>query len=113
MNSTTTSKVWVMEAVPKRTSFQEYRDEFYKTHPDLKYDIGLCVFEEVFEARLKAGISQSQLARKIGTKQPAIARIENGAYIPSLRMVKKIADALGYYVQVKFIPREQRSKLEK
>lgn len=49
----------------------------------------------VFEARLKKKMTQAQLARRIGTKQPSIARIENGDTLPSLTMLEEIAKALG------------------
>lgn len=49
----------------------------------------------VFEARLKKKMTQAQLAKKIGTKQPSIARIENGDTLPSLDFLEKIAKALG------------------
>lgn len=44
--------------------------------------------------RLQAGLSQSQLAIKVGTSQPHIARIEAGINDPSTSMIKKISIAL-------------------
>ena len=46
-------------------------------------------------ARLWSGLTQAQLAKKIGTKQPAIARIESGALVPSWKTLKGIARAIG------------------
>lgn len=48
----------------------------------------------VFEARLSRKMTQAQLAKKVGTEQPSIARIENGDVLPSLDMLEKIAKAL-------------------
>ena len=54
------------------------------------------IASQVFEARLKKGLTQMQLAKLIGTKQPAIARLEAGnvSWLPSLEMLFKIANAL-------------------
>ena len=48
----------------------------------------------ITEARLHAGLTQAQLAEKIGTKQPSVARIEKGTGLPSLSFLLKIAHAL-------------------
>ncbi len=45
--------------------------------------------------RLQAGLSQGDLAKLLGTHQPAIARLENGASDPRLTTIKKLATALG------------------
>lgn len=44
--------------------------------------------------RLQAGLSQAQLAQRIGSQQPAIARLEKGAVDPGVSTITKIADAL-------------------
>ncbi len=48
----------------------------------------------LIQKRLERGLSQAQLAKKIGTKQPAIARLESGNYNTTLAFLKKAADAL-------------------
>ncbi|MBC7344819.1 MAG: helix-turn-helix transcriptional regulator [Clostridia bacterium] len=45
--------------------------------------------------RAEAGLSQEELARKIGTTQPAIARMESGKMVPRLDSLAKIAKACG------------------
>lgn len=65
------------------------RKEFEK--PDLNWEIA----KSVIKARLDKGMSQAQLARRIGTKQPSIARIESGNHTPSIGILQKIAHALG------------------
>lgn len=52
----------------------------------------------VTEARLYAGLTQAQLAKKLRTKQPSIARIESGNDLPSLSFLLKIAKAVGSYM---------------
>lgn len=48
----------------------------------------------IIEKRLAKGFTQATLARKIGTKQSAIARLESGSYNPSLVFMEKVAKAL-------------------
>jgi transcriptional regulator with XRE-family HTH domain len=53
------------------------------------------IARSVIIARAKAELSQAQLAERVGTKQPSIARIENGESLPSLSFLMKISQALG------------------
>lgn len=45
--------------------------------------------------RLSAGLSQAELADRLGTQQPAIARLEKGEVDPQLSTITKLAEALG------------------
>ncbi len=53
------------------------------------------IAQMIIEKRLQRGLTQAELARHIGTKQSAIARLESGTYNPTIALLKKIADALG------------------
>lgn len=55
----------------------------------------LQLAELVYNARAAAGISQSELARRAGTRQSVISAIENGAQAPGGVMLARIAHALG------------------
>ncbi|SHF49784.1 Helix-turn-helix [Desulfofundulus australicus DSM 11792] len=46
------------------------------------------------------GITQTELTRRVGTRQSAIARLESGTYNPSLRFLKKVAKALDAKIEV-------------
>jgi transcriptional regulator with XRE-family HTH domain len=50
-------------------------------------------------------MSQEKLAKKLNTKQSVISRIENGGSIPSLRFVRRVAEALDTEVDITFQPR--------
>jgi transcriptional regulator with XRE-family HTH domain len=52
--------------------------------------------------RLAKGLSQRQLANRIGTKQPVISRLESGESKPTLSLLKRVADALDAKVVVTF-----------
>ncbi len=51
--------------------------------------------QNIRNARLEAGLSQNELAEKIGTTQPRIARWEKGEVTPNAQYLAKIAAALG------------------
>jgi len=57
---------------------------------------------KLISARIKKGITQKELAQKIGTKQSAIARFEAGNTNPSLDFLEKIAKVMGYKVDIVF-----------
>lgn len=50
---------------------------------------------QLIEARIKKGLTQQQLAQKIGTKQSVIARVESGNSNPTFAFIEKITTALG------------------
>ena len=58
-----------------------------------------------FLTRTRAGLTQTQLAELIDTKQPVIARLEDADYEGhSLSMLQRIAEALGQRLEVSFVP---------
>lgn len=59
---------------------------------------------QIARLRIKEGLTQKELAERVGTQQPAIARIENGTTTPTLTTLKKISDALNAKVYVEIIP---------
>ena len=70
--------------------------EYQKLKPEFQ------LAKQVIEARIKKGLSQSQLAQKVGTKQPAISRLESMNGSPSFRLVKKIAQVLEENFKINF-----------
>ena len=78
----------------------KFTDYYKKIESNHKEDFEFEVSFLITELRLKFGLTQAELAKKIVTKQPSIARMESGAELPSLRILKKIADAL----KIKIIP---------
>ena len=56
-----------------------------------KSDLAFHVSQIILEARLSMGLSQKELARRMKTHQPAIARWENGSQLPSIESLMKIA----------------------
>jgi ribosome-binding protein aMBF1 (putative translation factor) len=57
----------------------------------------------LIEARAKAGISQKELARRMKTTQPAIARMESGRQLPSSATLLRLAEATGTKLRIHFV----------
>ena len=67
--------------------------------------INAAVAQLIYAARNKAGLSQAELADRIGTKQSVISRLEDADYEGhSLSMLHRIAAALGQCVEIRFLP---------
>lgn len=56
----------------------------------------------IIKARMKKGMTQSQVAKKMGTTQSAISRIEAGRSSPTIPYLQRLADALGARLEIKF-----------
>ncbi|MBV8549155.1 MAG: helix-turn-helix domain-containing protein [Alphaproteobacteria bacterium] len=78
----------------KRKSF---RDAYNALEPEY------AVVSALIEARVKANLSQKELAKRMKTTQPAIARMESGRQVPSGATLLKFAKATGTRLQIKFV----------
>jgi transcriptional regulator with XRE-family HTH domain len=71
-----------------------------------------ALLDEFLKARAAQGLTQAQVAEKIGTTQSAVARMESGKgkHSPSLATLSKYADALDCRLQVKLIRKPRVAK---
>lgn len=69
-----------------------------KMNESRKHNFRFEVANLITEARYHYKITQKQLAKKVGTQQPSIARIESGSTLPSLSFLERLADSLGTYL---------------
>lgn len=87
-------------------TFQDHLKELMKNpkfrkeweDSDVEYQLG----RRLIEARLKRNLSQRELAKKVGTSQAAISRIEGMDANPSISLLKRISRALGGKLQISF-----------
>jgi ribosome-binding protein aMBF1 (putative translation factor) len=64
----------------------------------------LDIAQKIYELRTKARLSQAQLAKKVGTTQSVISRLEDADYEGhSLAMLRRIALALEKRVEIRFV----------
>jgi DNA-binding XRE family transcriptional regulator len=59
---------------------------------------------QIARLRIAHGLTQTQLAKMVGTKQPSIARLEKGETSPDLAFLKRLARALDARIEVNVIP---------
>lgn len=75
----------------------------------MKYDSGLFSLDhlpkKIIEAREFNKISQEELAKRMGTGQAVISRLENANASPSLALIKRLADALDLKLELRFTPK--------
>ena len=71
------------------------------------YDAARLAFElgrRVRELRVEQGLSQTELARRAGMTQPAVARFEAGGTVPTLPVLERLARSLGAELTVQLAP---------
>ena len=65
--------------------------------------------DELLKARRRAGLTQAEVAARMGTKTPAVARLEAGGgsrgHSPSLATLRKYAQAVGCRLEIRLRPR--------
>jgi ribosome-binding protein aMBF1 (putative translation factor) len=67
-----------------------------------------AVARQIQDLRTKAGLTQRQLAERVGTTASVICRLEDADYDShSLSMLKRIADALDKQLDVRFVDRRR------
>jgi len=71
----------------------EFRKEYAALEPEF------ALTRELIEARTEAGLSQEDVAKLMGTSQPAVARLESG-HKPSMKTLERYAEAVGRKVQI-------------
>jgi predicted transcriptional regulator len=61
----------------------------------------------IYDARTHAGLTQTQLAEKVGTTQSVISQLEDADYDGhSLSMLRRVAAALQSHVEVRIVPND-------
>jgi ribosome-binding protein aMBF1 (putative translation factor) len=63
-----------------------------------------AIADEVILWRTREGISQQELARRVGTSHSAISRLESGQHSTNVDTLRRIAAALGAHMRVQFEP---------
>ena len=73
---------------------EEFKAEYEKLKP--RYE----AIEQIIKARKEQNLTQSELAKRVGTQKSNISRLESGNYNPSLDFLTKIAESLGKNLSV-------------
>jgi ribosome-binding protein aMBF1 (putative translation factor) len=93
--------------IPAKALFDEWRKdpEYVAAYDALEEEFALA--SALIGARAHAGLTQEELAERIGTSQSAIARLESGRSRPSTTTLAKLAAATGTKLRVSFEPDEK------
>lgn len=76
---------------------EEFRAEYERLGPGF----------EVAQLRMLRGLTQAELAQRVGTHQSSISRLESGEKEPSLSFLHRVVEALNGQVEVHIVPREK------
>ncbi len=90
------------------TSLAKLRENL-PTDPEVKveYDrLGpiFALVGEMIEARPAAGLTQNDIATRMGTSQSVVARLENGRHMPTFPMIARYAAAIGRRLDIHLAP---------
>ncbi|MET0605461.1 MAG: helix-turn-helix transcriptional regulator [Beijerinckiaceae bacterium] len=72
----------------------EYRKEYVALAPEFE------LASMFIDARARAGLTQAQVAKRMGTSQSVVARLESGRFKPSARTLERFAKATGSRVKI-------------
>lgn len=85
----------------KFEKWEEFEEKL-KLTPEQEIEISLemDIIRATIEARKSLNMTQSELSRKTGIKQPAIARFENGSHSPTISTLIKMLVPMGYGIKI-------------
>jgi ribosome-binding protein aMBF1 (putative translation factor) len=92
------------KGIPVERSFSEWRRDpaYVKAYDAFEDEFALAA--ALIDARGRAGLSQADVARKMETSQPAIARLEAGRGNPSIETLRRFASVTGTRLRIAFEP---------
>ena len=74
------------------------------------------LFDELLKARMDAGLTQAEVARRMGTKTPAVARLEAGGgnkkHSPSISTLRKYARAVGCHLEIRLVQNLEKQNIK-
>ena len=81
----------------------EFRKEYESLQPEMD------ITRAILDARIQAGLTQTQLSEKSGISQADISRLERGTRNPSLSLLKRLAEAMDSTLRIEFVPKKHMS----
>lgn len=83
-------KAELLASAEVRVAYEEQAEEFEIAH-------------ELIAARIRAKMTQAEVAERMGTTQSTVARLEGGRTKPSMRTVERYAEATGHRAAVRLV----------
>jgi len=87
-----------------KTTFKDWQKEQLKNTKFVAIARELEPGYQIARLRIARGLTQTQLAEMVGTRQPSIARVESGKSLPSLLFLERIASVLHARIEVHILP---------
>ncbi|MBL7065172.1 MAG: helix-turn-helix transcriptional regulator [Anaerolineae bacterium] len=81
--------------------------EFVREYEALEPEYQIA--RQLIALRLAHGLTQADLAARAGTQQVSVSRVETGATVPTLPLLKKLAQAMDAHLEIRLAPDEARS----
>ncbi len=83
----------------RRLEDPEFRRAYEELEPEFQ------IIRQIIALRNERNMTQTELARRTGTTQSSIARIETKGHVGTLSMLRRVADALDAHLEVRLVPR--------
>jgi DNA-binding XRE family transcriptional regulator len=102
---------------PTSDAIEIIHRRYYESHPDrvaglAEAEANDTVARKIYQIRKRAGLTQQELAKLIGTTTSVISRLEDADYAGhSLTMLKRIAEALDKRIEVRFVSVSRKTKV--
>ena len=103
----------------KSAALQFVYDQYIKGDPEREESfenelLNAKIAREIYDLRTKAGLTQRQLAKAVGTTASVICRLEDADYEGhSLSMLQRIAAALNSRVEIRIVPLRKTPRVKK
>jgi ribosome-binding protein aMBF1 (putative translation factor) len=94
-------------AARRRASDPKYADL------EKKHEVALAIADLVILHRTRTGLTQEDLASRMGTSVSAISRLESGFHVPSIDTLRKLAGALGGRVKIDIVDIKPAKRVRK
>ena len=78
----------------------EFKKEYDALQPEMD------ITRAILDARIRAGLTQTQLSEKSGISQADISRLEKGVRNPSLALLMRLAEAMDSTLKIEFVPKK-------
>jgi len=88
----------LQSALAEKMKTPEFRAEYEALEPEF------VIMQAMIDARKSAGLTQKQLSERAGIAQGDISKLESGSANPSLRTLRRLADAMHTRLRIEFTP---------
>ena len=78
----------------------DFKKEYEALQPEMN------IKRAILDARIRAGMTQMELAEKSGISQADICRLEKGTRNPSIALLKRLAEAMDSTLRIEFVPKK-------